>query len=223
MNLLALDTSTDNASVALFVDGQFYSQNYLGAQSHAKCILPAIDELLTQTGVTFADLDGLVFGQGPGSFTGLRVACSLAKGLAYAQHLPLYPVSTLAAIREAVLFEAGSTGLRADGVLAIIDARMNQVYWSYTETATNKVYGEAVSFAKDVLIPEPALICMAGVGCERYEHDLPHAMAQRIIERRTIYPQAAAMIRLVLQGLITPVQAGEALPVYIRDQVTSPI
>ena len=131
MNLLAIETSTENASVAVSFEGKFYSEEYLGAQSHAQCILPAINQLLEKIDITFSDLDGIVFGRGPGSFTGLRVACSLAKGLAYAQNLPVYPVSTLDAIRAAVLFENESIGSRASVVLALIDARMNQVYWSY--------------------------------------------------------------------------------------------
>lgn len=221
MNLLAIDTSTENASVALFVDGQINSKEHLGAQSHAQFILPAVDLLLTEAGVSLAQLDGIVFGQGPGSFTGLRVACSLAKGLAYAHNLPLYPVSTLAAIRAAVLFDENTAGSAAYGVLALIDARMNQVYWSYAATAMNDFQGELVSFASDVVVPGVESLCLAGVGWDRYEHELPRAISQRVVERKVVYPQASAMIRLVLQGLVVPVHAGDAMPVYIRDQVTS--
>lgn len=222
MNLLAIDTSTENASVALSVDGKIYSKEHFGTQSHAQFILPAIDQLLTQVGVALTELDGIVFGRGPGSFTGLRVACSLAKGLAYAHNLPLYPVSTLAAIKEAVFFEKISTGASVNAVLTIIDARMNQVYWSsYEFNAKHSLEDEAVSFAKDVVVAGTAPLCVAGVGFERYEHEFSSDITQRIVERMTIYPRADAMIRLVEQGLVTPVEANDAMPVYIRDQVTS--
>ncbi|OGV50143.1 MAG: tRNA (adenosine(37)-N6)-threonylcarbamoyltransferase complex dimerization subunit type 1 TsaB [Legionellales bacterium RIFCSPHIGHO2_12_FULL_42_9] len=221
MNLLAIDTSTENASVALAVDGKLNCKEHLGAQSHTQFILPAIDFLLTEMGVAFAELDGIVFGQGPGSFTGLRVACSLAKGLAYAHNLPLYPVSTLAALREAWYFEKSKLDVDVQGVLTIIDARMNQVYWSYATLAQHGSGVEAVSFAKDVVVPGNAPFSLVGVGFEKYEHEFSSDISQRIVERVVIYPEAALMMRLVEQDRVAPVQAGDAMPVYIRDQVTS--
>ena len=221
MNLLAIDTSTENASVALAVDGELNCKEHMGAQSHTQFILPAIDFLLAEMGVASAKLDGIVFGQGPGSFTGLRVACSIAKGLAYAHNLPLYPVSTLAALREALFFDKNQLSAAVEGILTIIDARMNQVYWSYAATAQSSLDVEAVSFAKDVVVPGTASLCLAGVGFERYEHEFSSDISQRIVERLAIYPKADAMIRLVQQGLVAPVEARDAMPVYIRDQVTS--
>ena len=221
MNLLAIDTSTENASVALQVEGKITTQEHFGAQGHAQIMLPAIECLLRQMGIDLAELDGIVFGQGPGSFTGLRVACSLAKGLAYAHDLPVYPVSTLLAIRDIALNEKGNLDSRAEGVLAIIDARMNQMYWSYATNTACDSQEESVNFAKDVFVPGTAFICLAGVGWERYEHDFPPSMIERMVERVTIYPQACAMIRLVEQGIVASVQASDAMPRYIRDKVTS--
>jgi tRNA threonylcarbamoyladenosine biosynthesis protein TsaB len=105
MNLLAIDTSTDYVSVALVSSGAFYVSEKKLPRQHAQCLLPMMEALLQEAGLSLNALDGLVFGRGPGSFTGLRIACSVAKGIAYAQDIPLFPVSTLRAIAEAVWFE----------------------------------------------------------------------------------------------------------------------
>lgn len=220
MNLLAFDTSTEQASITLSVNGAVYSKEHVGAQTHAQSILVSIDALLTSASVTLAELDGIVFGRGPGSFTGLRVACSIAKGLAYAHDLPVYPVSSL----EAILWKAFSEEVQAVssemGVLAMIDARMNQVYWTFAVSAQDTQI-EKVSFVKDIDLPETSSLCLVGVGWERYEHEFPDLIKKRIVKRVTIYPEALAMIQLVEHGFIKSVQAGEAMPIYIRDNVTS--
>lgn len=96
--LLAIDASTDQASVALLINGVSISEEQGSQRTHAQILLPMIDKLLTEANSSLNQLDGIVFGCGPGSFTGLRIACSMAKGLAYAHDLPLIPVSSLAAI-----------------------------------------------------------------------------------------------------------------------------
>lgn len=125
MNLLAIDTSTELASVALLYNGRLASREQGAQRQHAQLLLPMIEELLTSAGIELKQLDGIVFGEGPGSFTGLRIACSIAKGLAYAANLPLYPVSSLLAIASQENIQEGTA------VLSVIDARMNQLYWGY--------------------------------------------------------------------------------------------
>ena len=98
MKLLAIDTSTERASVALAVGQEIQSREHLAQRQHAQFLLPVIDELLSEAGLTISQLDGIVFGRGPGSFTGLRIACSIVKGLAYAHDLAVYPVSSLLTI-----------------------------------------------------------------------------------------------------------------------------
>ena len=217
MNLLAIDTSTDRASITLSVGERIYLEEHHGAKSHAQTILTSIDYLLSKVDVTIAELDGIVFGRGPGSFTGLRVGCSIAKGLAYAHDLPIYPVSTLAAIISATSCSASLDC----GVLAIIDARMGQVYWAYTPNTESALQKEAVSFVKDIDVPGTLSFHLAGVGWEGYEQEFSNSLKKRIAERARVYPETSAMIRLVERGFIEPVSAGDALPVYIRDQVTS--
>ena len=98
MNLLAIDTSTEHATVAVTAHGELFSEEQGSMRQHAQFLLPMVERMLGLAGLSLTQLDGIVFGRGPGSFTGLRIACSVAKGLAYAHDLPLYPVSSLAAI-----------------------------------------------------------------------------------------------------------------------------
>jgi len=124
MNLLAIDTSTSYASVALEFNGTMFVEEAFEIREHARVLLTMVERVLSSAGTELKNLDGIVFGEGPGSFTGLRIACSVAKGLAYAHDLPLYPVGSLLAIA----FEARHMNT---SVLAMMDARMNQVYWMF--------------------------------------------------------------------------------------------
>lgn len=213
MNLLAIDTATERASVALSVGGHLDIEYFEGSKTHAQLVLPAVASLFDRAGITLSALDGIVFGEGPGSFTGLRVACSIVKGLAYGQDLPLYPVSTLAAIAASVKQPDGD-------ILAVIDARMNQLYWSYfprNHTASIPV----VSNVPDIVLPGSSPICLVGTGWERYEDQWPLASQQRFVQRQAAYPDAGVMIDLVKKGGIAAVSVTEAMPVYVRNDVTS--
>jgi len=160
-------------------------------------------------------LDAIVFGCGPGSFTGLRVACSIAKGLAYAHDLPVYPVSSLAAIA----YETYQTPVSGAQVLAMIDARMHQVYWGYFTGESYEV-AEQVASAHDIILPSSTPIILAGTGLETYRAQLPKAVQSQIIKESAIFPDAKAMIQLVKYGKIRAVSAVDALPMYVRNQVT---
>jgi tRNA threonylcarbamoyladenosine biosynthesis protein TsaB len=218
-HLLAIDTSTARASIALAVGEQFYHAEQHNIREHAKFVLPMISELLTQSGITMANLDGIVLGRGPGSFTGLRIACSVVKGLAYPHQLPVYPVSSLAAIYEDARQGILDDNLASDaGVLTIIDARMHEVYWDFYETSGHH-YGERVEPVSAITVSGEGPLAIAGVGFEDYLADLPQGIRQRCIQQRVIFPDACAMIRWVRAGHATPVSAEHALPVYVRNQV----
>ena len=216
MNLLAIDTSTEYASIALSINGELKSKEQDAQRSHAQALLPMIDQLLAEAELNLSQLDAIVYGEGPGSFTGIRIACSVAKGLAFAQNLPLYPVSTLAAI-------ANETFERHDGlhnVLAVIDARMNQLYWAIFKQNTETLPLAAVTAAADIGLNFAENLVLAGVGYESYLPQFSPTFKAKIANYFTIFPKTEAMIRLVLKGAITPVNASEALPVYIRNQIT---
>ena len=211
MKLLAIDTSTERASVALAIGEDFYTAEQGSLRQHAQLILPMIDGLLNDAQVSLKQLDGIIFGRGPGSFTGLRVACSIAKALAYAHDLPLYPVSSLAAVAEEVYYTQPS--FSEASVLALLDARMQQLYWGcFSQSSFSPL--EQVSAPEDVNVPNIPFI-IAGVGIDTYASQFSPLLQTSM--RFNIYPEASAMIRLVRRGLIPGIDASAALPVYVRE------
>lgn len=223
--LLAIDTSTSQASVALAIGDAMHHCEQGNIREHAQYLLPMIDQLLTQAGVTLSSLDGIVLGRGPGSFTGLRIACSVVKGLAYAHDMPIYPVSSLAAIAEAVFDEElksviDENRVEFGGVLTIIDARMQEVYWDYY-TVDGAHLEERVSSVSAIKLPEQRPFILAGVGFEDYLCELPQVIQRHCIKHQTVFPNGQAMIRFVRAGRSSPVSAGEVLPIYVRNQVVS--
>lgn len=217
MKLLAIDTSTERASLALLCNGEMSSSEQPAMRQHAQLILPMIDALLVDAGISLKQLDGIVFGRGPGSFTGLRIACSVAKGLAFAHDLPLFPASTLEAIASDVFLQ-DSLILTNHAVLAVIDARMNQLYWACYGTDARGTE-EQVSCVADITINDDYPLVLAGVGYHNYLEQLPLAISSRIVHNAEIYPNGKAMLRLAECGKLAAVSAADALPIYVRNQV----
>lgn len=221
MNLLAIETSTETATVAVKKDGAVFSAENRVLRQHAQSLLPMIDELLSKAELSLAMLDGVVFGQGPGSFTGLRVACSMAKALAFSQNLPLFPVSSLGAI--AFQAQKNLPSKHDIGqILAVIDARMGQLYWSTFSAQTTLKMNEKeyVSNPEDLSLANEDQVVLAGVGFESYLSNLPEKIRERIVLTDVVYPNAIAMIEWVELGGIEPTTPALALPSYIRNQVT---
>lgn len=217
MNLLSIDTSTEKASVALALNGEIRCEEQAVQRQHAQMLLPMIDRLLADSELCLSQLDAIVYGRGPGSFTGLRIACSVAKGLAYSHDLPLLPVSSLAAIANEVRVQ---NRLAKDAaILAVLDARMNQLYWGCFAGDANESE-EQVCDAADIHVPGEKKFVLAGVGFDAYLRQLPVSLHTRLVNHFTIYPHAQAMIRLALSGEVKAVSAAEALPVYVRNQIT---
>src|SRR6266581_7211284 len=124
MLFAAIETSSDWCSVALWRDGEIAALERRVPHRHSELALPMLEDLLKTSGLSAAQLDAVAFGAGPGSFTGLRIACGLAQGLALARGLPVIGISTLEALAE----ESGATR-----VVACLDARMREVYYSALE------------------------------------------------------------------------------------------
>lgn len=214
MKLLAIDTSTERATVALAIGDDIYHDEQGSLRQHAQLLLPMIDGLLEKSGTSLNQLDGIVFGRGPGSFTGLRIACSIAQGLAYAHDLPVFPVSSLAAIADEIYHS--ELDLASDTqVLAMLDARMQQLYWGCF-VRDDISSAEHVSEPADVTVPTTPFI-VAGVGLEAYAAQFPWSLQTQIVKQCVMYPEARAMIRLVKRGQVTAVSAANALPVYVRE------
>ena len=219
MLILALETSTELGSCALWRDGQIVERLCPAGQSHSETLLPLIRELLADGGLKVAQLDAIAFGVGPGAFTGLRVACGIAQGLAVAANLPLLPVTSLEIMAE-------MTG--AERVLATLDARMGEVYSGvYRRSATGYcLQGEIrVSSPADVLLPEGSGWLACGNAPAAYP-----LLQQRLAEagipvRVGILPQAAALARLSAAALARGegIDAALAAPLYIRNKVAKTV
>ena len=142
MLILALETSTELGSCALWRDGVVTERFCPEKQPHSETLLPLVRELLAESGVQIADLDAIAFGVGPGAFTGLRVACGAAQGLAVAADLPLIPVTSL---------ETMAAQSSAERVLALLDARMGEVYSGFYERT-----GDGYVLRGDIRVSAPA-------------------------------------------------------------------
>ena len=123
--ILALDTATEACSVALTHLGKVTHLDELSPRTHTQRILPMIDELLAKANISLQEVDYLAFGRGPGSFTGVRVGIGVAQGLAFGAELPVLAISNLMAMAEQAYQTEGATN-----VIALIDARMNEVYFA---------------------------------------------------------------------------------------------
>ncbi|WP_419418907.1 tRNA (adenosine(37)-N6)-threonylcarbamoyltransferase complex dimerization subunit type 1 TsaB [Legionella sp. D16C41] len=216
MKLLALDTSTQIASIALISQDEIIERQQVGPGQHAQVILTIIDQLLAQASLSIGQLDGIVLGRGPGSFTGLRIACSIAQGLAYPYDLPIFPVSSLATLAyELKLKQPGEDF----SILALIDARMQQVYWAYYDSFSLVGVSEHVSAAKDIDISPNLPLQLVGINYQPYFAELPSLIQTQISSQQEISVSASTMLRLVKAQKITPITAAQALPTYIRNQV----
>lgn len=220
MNLLAFDTSTDTLSIAVQRGDAVWQHTGAGGAQASAALIPAIQRLLAEAGLGFDTLDAIVFGRGPGSFTGLRTACAVAQGLAFGarngQGTPVLPVDTLLAVAEEARHQHGCTQ-----VLAVLDARMNEVYsarctWQEApgQWSTDADFGLCAPEA--LALADAALWTVAGNAQAAYgERLLPQA------RHVTALPTATALLRLApaLLAAGAAVAASEALPRYIRDKV----
>ncbi|MCW8400862.1 tRNA (adenosine(37)-N6)-threonylcarbamoyltransferase complex dimerization subunit type 1 TsaB [Legionella sp. PATHC038] len=216
MKLLAIDTSTETASVALLTGKELLCEEQSNQKTHAQFILPMIDKLMANASLQMHQLDGIVFGRGPGSFTGLRIACSIAKGLAYAHDLQLIPVSSLVAIAWSVRQEKQMNQLP---VLAVLDARMQEMYWAYF-APDQWIAEERVNPVHELSLPENQPITLAGVGADLYWEAFTPEVKSQISDKITVNPSAAAMIQFAQFFGQKPISVAHAQPVYVRNKVT---
>ena len=221
MNILALDTSTEACSAALAMGDNIVERFELAPRGHSQLILPMLDALLHDAGITLSAIDAIAFGCGPGAFTGLRIAAGIAQGVAFGADLPVIPVSSLAALAQGASAKTG-----AQKILAAIDARMGEVYWGayqYAENGLVQLYGcEGVYAPNQVPLPESEEWFGAGSGWETYGADLQQHLSSVLTGYESAhYPHAADVARLGVenfkQGMA--VCAEQAMPVYLRNEV----
>ena len=215
MNLLAFDTSTEVFSVAVQRGAgdahESLEHSAAGGAQASAALIPAIQDLLARAGLRLADLDAIVMGRGPGSFTGLRTACSVAQGLAFGAGLPVLPVDTLLAVAEDAHWRAGVTQ-----VVAVLDARMDEVYWAhYVRQAGRWAQQGDFALGRPETVVVPDQWALAGNAFSFFGERLAGAI------RIEALPTAAALLRLA-PALLAAGRAGPAsaaLPLYIRDKV----
>ncbi|WP_282176675.1 tRNA (adenosine(37)-N6)-threonylcarbamoyltransferase complex dimerization subunit type 1 TsaB [Vibrio nereis] len=220
--ILALDTATENCSVALLVDEKVYVRSEVAPRDHTKKILPMVDEVLKEAGVALADLDALAFGRGPGSFTGVRIGIGIAQGLAFGADLPMIGVSTLEAMAQGCFRKHN-----ASHVACAIDARMSEVYWG---RFVRQQDGTWAQFDKEQVIP-PAVLAeqsqtdehvwsTAGTGWGAYGEALAGLKFNRE-GSDVLFPDAEDIVQIAKLELEkgNTLDAEEASPTYLRDTV----
>jgi tRNA threonylcarbamoyladenosine biosynthesis protein TsaB len=216
MKLLAFDASTEFLSIALRIDEQLDTLDIQAGQTASQLILPQIQLLLDKAQLQLSDLDGIAFGAGPGSFTGVRIACGVAQGLAFGADLPVVGVNVLMALAEA-------SG--AERVIAASDARMKEVYHAaYIREDEDWLEVHASGVYKPHEVPSVEGADWVGVGTawNVYEESLREQYQQQVIKiLPDMTPKAEAILRLAMpifeRGEAVP--ASEVKPIYIRNRV----
>ncbi|MFM2262920.1 MAG: tRNA ((37)-N6)-threonylcarbamoyltransferase complex dimerization subunit type 1 TsaB [Pseudomonadota bacterium] len=235
--VLALDTSTEVLSVALGPAGDnapFWQHEGPGGAQASAQLIPLILSGLAELGWRLAELDAVVFGQGPGSFTGLRTACSVVQGLAWgarAQGLPVLPVNTLLATAEDARWQLQQRGLPTpDAMAALLDARMNEIYAAAVPVGPDgrlslSAMGPSVLMAPEALLgwlqalPPVQHRCLVGNATAVYAERLGEVLEHHPV--CAARPTATALLRLApgLWRLGHAVPAEQAQPLYVRDKV----
>lgn len=216
MRVLAFDTSTEFLSLALLIDGAILVRETHAGQRHSELTLPLLNVLLTEADVSLRSLDGIAFGQGPGSFTGIRIACGIAQGLAFGADLPLVGISSLLAL---------AAQAEASQVIACLDARMSEIYHAAYQIQGEdwiEIHAPGLYSAQAA----PALVGQDWVGIgsgfkvadgalrRHYAQQLSQVWDERFPHAREIAQLGA---RRLARGQGVP--AWQAAPLYIRDKV----
>ena len=241
MRILAIDTATESCSVALRLGTQVLQRARRLERGHAEVILPMVDEVLIEAGLSLGALTAIAFGRGPGAFTGLRLAASVAQGLAFGAGLPVVPVSDLQAVAQRALDEDRTIGR----VLACADARMGEVYWGCFERSAEAFARpsdvERVTRPEQVRPPAGWAHCgpigsrdappapqpdstpwrLAGVGSGFAAYPQLRTELPLDLVLEGLLPRASEIAHLALPELVAGrfLPPEQALPVYLRDDV----
>jgi len=234
VNYLAIDASTEACSVALKItdatsNSTIYSRYDLCPQSHSLQLLPMVDAVLNEADIKLSQCDGLIFGRGPGSFTGVRIGVGVAQGLAFAADLPVFGVSSLQAMAQLAFIKHQQTH-----VLAVIDARMSEVYNGYFILDENNLMqlqrlvdqqGEAVTaperLSERLTNLSTKHVYGVGTGWDAYSEQLS-VLKNNSGAPDILFPSAKAMLAIGEAAFKRGegVAAEDAQPVYVRDTVS---
>lgn len=216
MKILALDTSSEYCSVALWRDGEVDARETHAGQRHSELLLGMVDELLSRHGLRAGQLDGIAFGEGPGSFTGLRIACGVTQGLALATGIPVVGVGTLLAMAEAA---------EAAHVVCCLDARMHEIYhaaYEKSEGGWTVVHPPGLyEPAAAPQLPEGRWLG-GGNGFAVYRETLMQRYEGKLARVDAgLHPRAQEIVRLAVPQFEhgKGIDAALAAPLYVRDKV----
>jgi tRNA threonylcarbamoyladenosine biosynthesis protein TsaB len=221
MKLLALDAATEACSVAIKLDNNVLDYFEVCSQQHSQKLLPAVDQLLAKANIKLTDLDGIIYGKGPGSFTGVRIGVAITQGLAFGANLPVLGVSNLALMAQQAIDDLG-----VSQVICAIDARMSEVYFAVyenkdgkaTEVISDRVCKPEALAELDLNLADDAVA--VGTGWQTYESELLSYFNCKLTD---IYlPNVKYAFNLVQDGFANgdSLDAELAQPSYVRDEVT---
>ena len=217
MKILAIETSTEFCSVALYLDGKIFNKEILAERRHSEILLTMIEELLEESTLVLQQLDGIAFGAGPGSFTGLRIACGVAQGLAYASNLSVIGISTLEAVAQQI---------EEQKIIVALDARMGEIYHAAYQKLTN--YDWQVICPPTLCLPQhaPSVPGNGWTGCgsgfDAYREELSALYCGNIEQiHYQCHPQAGEIAHLALAKFTdgSSTDPVNSTPVYIRNKV----
>jgi tRNA threonylcarbamoyladenosine biosynthesis protein TsaB len=212
--LLAIETSTEMASVALLNERGLIIRELAGVQTHSQGVLPAIQEILEEACTTLKQCDAIAFGCGPGAFTGVRTACGIVQGLAFGADLPILPIVSLLAMAQAAQYSSSE-----DEFVCVLDARMGEVYWAhyrFQNQSWTQITAPALSTAEQVLLYATGISASLVLGngavpniaepSEKTFFKMPHA-------------EYVAKLAMIDFRMGTQLQAEQAQPLYLRNKI----
>ena len=212
--ILAIETSSELASCALLRGGVLTTRESSGVRTHSQAMLPMVQSLLADAGIALADVDAIAYGAGPGSFTGVRTAAGIVQGLAFGAGLPVLPVVTLAAMAESCRAATG-----AEEVLAVLDARMGEVYWARyrLDAADGWQALDVPALAAPAAVPHFDTATACGNGLTAY----PDVFKAPTDAAAAVHPHAASIATLAAIDFAAcrAVTAAEAQPLYLRNKI----
>jgi tRNA threonylcarbamoyladenosine biosynthesis protein TsaB len=217
--ILAIETSSELASCAVANGTTVHARESNGVRTHSQAILPMVQEVLAEAGLRLDQVDAIAFGAGPGSFTGVRTACGIAQGLAFGAKLPAIGLVTLDAMAQACRDQGGATN-----VLAVLDARMGEVYWAQYHFDAGAGWQTVVApalCAPDAVAPLAADgLVGCGNGFSAYPEQLAH-LPCAATALAGILPHACQLAQLGQLAFAAgkAVSAAEAQPLYLRNKI----
>ncbi|MEA3475978.1 MAG: tRNA (adenosine(37)-N6)-threonylcarbamoyltransferase complex dimerization subunit type 1 TsaB [Candidatus Cloacimonadota bacterium] len=198
MKILALDTSTTFASIAISSDKTIIAEYSIKShKTHSKTLLPNIDKMLNETGIHINEINAVVLAIGPGSFTGLRIGLSTAKGICYGQKIPLIAISTLMSLANNVTFVNKN-------ICVLLDAGRSQVYSAIYSSELEELINPQLFTVGELINSIKEEVIFVGPCIDNLKDELNAGVKvyYKIAPSHLNYPRAASLIDIVFKKSI---------------------